>query len=291
MLIARSLAAALTLTFYSACSSAAPPVAQPETAAPVLVTPRQVRPALPKPDAPKIYAESSMVIDAVTGRILFQKNAFQERAVASTQKLLTGLIVTRSGPLSDIVTVAKSDTEVVPSKLYIKEGETYTRAKLLRALIIKSGNDVAMALGRDIAGSKEQFAVLMNQTARSLGMTKSNFVNPHGLTEPGQYSTANDMAILARAVYQIPVLRDAMRTKSEVFTHTDGRTRPMNNTNQVLSRLSYCDGMKTGTTNAAGRCLISSGQLNGRAAIVVVLGSTAPEIWNDSEKLLRWALE
>ncbi|MDB4578643.1 hypothetical protein N9105_04980 [Akkermansiaceae bacterium] len=222
---------------------------------------------------------------------LLAKNAFNERAVASTQKLLTALIVMRSGPLSDEVIVERSDTLVEPSKLYLKEGESYTRGELLKALIVKSGNDVALALGRDIAGSKEQFAVLMNQTAHSLGMTRSNFVNPHGLTEPGQYSTASDMAILARAVYQIPYIRQCMRVKDYVFTHSDGRTRPIKNTNRLLTRLAYCDGMKTGTTNAAGRCLISSGQLNGRAVIAIALGSNSSEIWNDSEKLLRWSLE
>ncbi|MDC1350244.1 MBL fold metallo-hydrolase [Akkermansiaceae bacterium] len=133
--------------------------------------------------------------------------------------------------------------------------------------------------------------VHMNQTAHSLGMTRSNFVNPHGLTEPGQYSTASDMAILARAVYQIPYIRQCMRVKDYVFTHSDGRTRPIKNTNRLLTRLAYCDGMKTGTTNAAGRCLISSGQLNGRAVIAIALGSNSSEIWNDSEKLLRWSLE
>lgn len=291
MVIARSLAAFFTLSLYSACSSAAPPVGNPPTATPILVTPQVVRPALPSPNAPSVKAESAMVIDAISGRILFQKNAFNERAVASTQKLLTALIVMRSGPLSDEVIVERSDTLVEPSKLYLKEGESYTRGELLKALIVKSGNDVALALGRDIAGSKEQFAVLMNQTAHSLGMTRSNFVNPHGLTEPGQYSTASDMAILARAVYQIPYIRQCMRVKDYVFTHSDGRTRPIKNTNRLLTRLAYCDGMKTGTTNAAGRCLISSGQLNGRAVIAIALGSNSSEIWNDSEKLLRWSLE
>tara|TARA_B110000879_G_scaffold72523_1_gene101356 strand:+ start:2655 stop:3602 length:948 start_codon:yes stop_codon:yes gene_type:complete len=286
MVIARTFAAFFILGLYSACSSAAPPADQA-----VLVTPQVVRPALPKTGAPSITAKSAMVIDAVTGRILFQKNAYSERAVASTQKLLTGLIVMRSGPLADEVIVERSDTLVEPSKLYLKEGERYTRQDLLKALIVKSGNDVAMALGRDVAGSKELFATLMNQTARSLGMTQSNFLNPHGLTEPNQYSTACDMAILARAVYRIPFLRECMRIRSYNFTYPDGRTRLLKNTNRLLKNVPYCDGMKTGTTNASGRCLICSGQLNGRAAIAVVLGSTSPQVWNDSEKLLRWSLE
>ena len=264
---------------------------QAPAAAPVLIKPQTVRPNLPSTGQPTVRAESAIVIDMVTGRILFQKNARTPRAVASTQKLLTALIVTRSGPLSDPVTVEKSDTNVIPSKLYIKPGETYTREALLKGLLVKSGNDVALALARDVSGSKEAFANLMNQTARSLGMTQSNFLNPHGLTEPGQYSTALDMAILAREVHQNPFLRQCMRTKSYTFQYPDGRTRDLTNTNKVLSRLSYCTGMKTGTTDASGRCLISSGILNGKGVIAVALGSNSAEIWNDSEKLLRWALE
>lgn len=289
----RVIGAFAALAFYPACTSvdqttaaAAQPVAQA-----VVVTPKEVRPALPKETQPVVYAESAMVIDAVTGRILFQKNAYSERAVASTQKLLTALIVTRSGPLSDEVIVEHSDTLVEPSKLYLKAGEKYTRQELLKALLVKSGNDVAMSLGRDIAGSKAEFATLMNTTARSLGMSQSNFINPHGLTEEGQYSTARDISILARQAYRHPFMRQCMRTKSYTFKYSDGRTRVVNNTNKVLSRLDYCDGMKTGTTRAAGHCLVSSGQLNGRAVIAVVLGSNSANVWDDSEKLLRWALE
>ena len=283
--------ALLTLVLYPSCTSVAQTVTPVAQAAPVVVTPQEVRPALPEKPQPQIFAKSAIVVDAVTGRILYKKNAYSERAVASTQKLLTALIVTRSGPLSDEVIVERSDTLVEPSKLYIKAGERYTRQELVKALLVKSGNDVAMSLGRDVAGSKEEFATLMNQTARGLGMQQSNFLNPHGLTEEGQYSTARDIAILARQVYRHPFLRQCMRTKSYTFEYPDGRTRVVNNTNQVLSRLSYCDGMKTGTTRAAGRCLVSSGQLNGRAAIAVVLGSDSANVWNDSEKLLRWALE
>lgn len=291
----RVIGAFAALTFYTACTSVAQttvataqPVAQAQA---VIVAPKEVRPALPKETQPAVYAESAMVIDAVTGRILFQKNAYSERAVASTQKLLTALIVTRSGPLSDEVIVEHSDTLVEPSKLYLKAGEKYTRQELLKALLVKSGNDVALSLGRDIAGSKAEFAILMNKTARDLGMSQSNFINPHGLTEEGQYSTARDISILARQAYRQPFMRQCMRTKSYTFKYPDGRTRVVNNTNEVLSRLDYCDGMKTGTTRAAGRCLVSSGQLNGRAVIAVVLGSNSANVWDDSEKLLRWALE
>lgn len=289
MVHARIIAALLALTLYPSCSSVVSPSAP--TTTPVVVTPQKVQPPLPIKPEPVIFAPSAIIVDAITGQILFQKNAYSERAVASTQKLLTALIVTRSGPLSDKVIVERSDTLVEPSKLYLKTGEKYTRQELVKALLVKSGNDVALALARDISGSKERFAALMNQTARGLGMSQSNFLNPHGLTEAGQYSTARDIAIVAFQVYRHPFLRQCMRVKNYAFEYPDGRTRIVNNTNKVLSRLSYCDGMKTGTTRASGRCLVSSGQLNGRAVIAVVLGSDASNVWDDSEKLLRWALE
>jgi D-alanyl-D-alanine carboxypeptidase (penicillin-binding protein 5/6) len=122
-------------------------------------------------------------------------------------------------------------------------------------------------------------------------MTQSHFKNPHGLTEEGQFSTALDLAILAREVTKTPYFRECMKTKAYVFQYPDGRTRTLTNTNKILSRLTYCTGMKTGTTRASGRCLVCSGVLNGKAVIAVALSSSSAEIWNDSEKLLKWALE
>ena len=155
----------------------------------------------------------------------------------------------------------------------MKPGEHYTRGQLLQVILVKSANDAAMALARDVGGSKEHFAAMMNQRARSLGMYNSHFLNPHGLTEPGQYSTARDLAILARKAYRYPSIRRCLRIPRYTFVHSDGRTKSLKNTNKLLGRLPYATGMKTGTTNASGRCLVSSGELDGRIVIAVVLGS------------------
>jgi len=122
-------------------------------------------------------------------------------------------------------------------------------------------------------------------------MKHSNFLNPHGLTAKGQYSTARDMAICARAAYKNSTIRGITNTRAYTFKFSNGRTKHLTNTNRVLKSVPYCNGMKTGTTRASGRCLISSGTLNGRTAIVVVLGATTQTVWKDSEKLLRWSLE
>ena len=148
-----------------------------------------------------------MVIDARSGEIFYEKNADAQRAAASTQKLLTALIVAERGFLDSPVTVHPVDTLAEPVKLNIKAGDTYQRIDLLRALLVKSPNDVARCLARDAAGSVEAFAELMNEKARELGAFNSHFLNPNGLPLPGQYSTARDLSIIAKAAYANPTIR------------------------------------------------------------------------------------
>jgi D-alanyl-D-alanine carboxypeptidase (penicillin-binding protein 5/6) len=211
--------------------------------------------------------------------------------VASTQKIITALCVLDAGNIDKTVVIDTSDTTCEPTKLYLKAGERYSRRELLKVLVVKSANDVARALARDVGGSQEGFAALMNRKAARLGMRNSNFINPNGLPNAGQYSTARDMAIAARTAYRSPLFRSYAATKAFTFHYSNGRTREVENTNRLLKSVPYCDGMKTGTTNAAGRCLVASGSLNGRSAIIVVLKSNTANVWKDSEKLLRWALE
>jgi len=238
---------------------------------------------------PQVNAQAFIVLDARTGKVLHERNADQQRPVASTQKLLTGLLVAESGSLDEMVTVKVPDTWAEPSKLYIKAGDTYQRYKLLQILLVKSMNDVARCLARDNAGSIETFAAKMNAKARMLGMTNSNFVNPNGLPAPGQYSTARDMSKVAMAAYRNPIIRGIVKQRTYTWTYNDGRVQTFSNTNQVLKNYALCNGMKTGYTEAAGHCLISSASYNGKDVIVVALGDSKA-IWQDSYRLLNWAL-
>jgi D-alanyl-D-alanine carboxypeptidase (penicillin-binding protein 5/6) len=239
---------------------------------------------------PSTKAASVMVIDARSGEIFYEKNADAARPAASTQKLLTALIVAERGFLDRVVTVEHVDTLAEPVRLNIRPGETYTRLELLRALLVKSPNDVARCLARDSAGSIEAFAELMNQKARELGANHSHFVNPNGLPIPGQYSSARDLSIIAKAAYANPTIRSIVCLPHIVFRYSNGRTRELENTNKVLKRLAYCNGMKTGYTEAAGHCLIASGTRPGRDIIVVVLGDSKSGVWQDASALLSWGL-
>lgn len=272
------------------------PLETPAAAAAPATVPKKGAPTTTEPPgpvskiAPSTRAVSVMVIDARSGEIFYEKNADAPRAAASTQKLLTALIVSERGFLDKEVTVEPVDTLAEPVKLNIKPGDTYQRIDLLRALLVKSPNDVARCLARDSAGSIEAFAEVMNEKARQLGATHSHFINPNGLPMVGQYSTARDLSIIAKAAYANPTIRSIVCLPQLIFRYANGRTRQLENTNKVLKRLPYCNGMKTGYTEAAGHCLIASGARPGRDIIVVVLGDSKAGVWQDASALLSWGL-
>ncbi len=239
-------------------------------------------------DAPAIHAKSAILIDADSGRTLFQKNADEPRQVASTQKLLTALIVAERGDLDGNIVIAASDTAVEPTKAGVRAGQVYSRRQLLNALLVHSCNDAAAALGRDAAGSTAAFGSLMNSRAEALGAYSSHFVNPHGLPA-AQHSTARDMARIAYRDYHRPELREIMRQTSYPFRFPSGRVEVLRTTNKLLGVVPGVDGMKTGYTDAAGRCLITSATAGGRHVILVQLGSRTAYIFNDAQTMLAWA--
>lgn len=259
-------------------------------------------PAAPQPDIPVTYlpgapepprnlARSAIVIDARSGRVLYEKNPDERRPVASTTKLLTALVVAESGGLDNQVQIETIDTLCEPTKAYVKPGETYTRRAMLHGLLIHSCNDLARALARDNAGSLADFAARMNARSATLGATSSVWSSPNGLPTPGQlqYSTARDLSRIARVVYYHPVLRQIVRTPRLVWQFNNGQIAEWDNTNKVLRRWPLCNGMKTGYTNAAGHCLVSSAAGENRDIIAVCLGDNK-SVWNDSQNLLDWAL-
>ena len=251
------------------------------------------------PPPPVIASGNCLVLDLVSGRILFQKGPDVRIPVASTQKLLSALIVAESGMLDRDTVIEAADTKMEPTKLYLKAGERIKVRTLLTAMLIKSCNDAAQAAGRAVAGSPERFAAMMNSKAAQLGMANSRFVNAHGLPAAGQYSTARDMALAARAAYMNPAVRNMVGRYEVKITRGDGRVSTLFNTNALLNPNSsyfYANstGMKTGYTKASGKCLISTATHRGRTVICALMGAkgSKPSIttWRESRALLQWAL-
>ncbi len=243
---------------------------------------------------PQISAARCIVIDAATNDVFFEKNPDVKGAIASTTKIMTGLLIVEAGDLDKIVTVELADTQCAPVRIGLKVGETYTRRQLLTAMLVKSSNDIAQALARDNAGSVAAFAVKMNERAKALGLESTHFINPHGLpplTADEPFCTARDLAVIAQAADKLPEIRAIVKLQSFKFIKADGKSIDLANTNRVLRSVSYCDGMKTGYTEAAGYCLVATGERNGRRRIVVVLNDTSEGVWRDAQALLDWALK
>jgi len=242
----------------------------------------------PKP--PSIFAQYAVVMDGKSMQFYLGKSPYTHIPVASTQKLVTSLIVCHEGNLDQMVEIPREVNDVEPTVVGVKPGEHYTRRQLLTSLLVKSGNDIAVSLAIDNAGSIEAFARKMNQFAKFIGMKDSHFVNPHGLPAKGQYSSARDIAIAAFEAYHVPEIREIVKKKTFLFTFNSGREVTLSNTNRVLKTYEKCNGMKTGFTYAAGNCLVSSAHDDDKDRIVVMMKSARPHIWDDSRKLLEWSL-
>ncbi|MGA1539207.1 MAG: D-alanyl-D-alanine carboxypeptidase family protein [Chthoniobacterales bacterium] len=233
-----------------------------------------------------IEAASIHVIDASNGQVLLTKNGSVRREVASLQKLLTAMVVIEAGNLDKPVTITAADANCLPTKLPNAVGGTYTRRQLLEVMLIYSPNDVARALARDNAGSEAAFAAKMTAMARRLGAKNSVFKNSAGFSAPGQYSTAEDMARIARAALTNPFMRRAMQTKSVTWRDRNGRAHVFQNSNRLLHRHDDCVGMKVGYTGKAGHCAISVWQ-GKRRIIAVTLAGKGKASWLESGIVFR----
>lgn len=243
----------------------------------------------PATPAPQPNCAAVCVIDPYNGNVLYGYNANTRRQVASTQKIITALCVCDTKDLDKVVTIKASDRLAPPIRLNLRAGEQYTRRELLQAMLTGSFNDVAVSLARDCAGSVESFVARMNARARRMRMYNTHFANPNGLPAQ-QYSTAYDMALAACYAYNNKTIRSMINIPAYEFRRNNGSVRIIRSTNRLLTSHPWVQGMKTGYTNLAGKCLISCASSNGRAVIVVVLGSTSRKIWGESLKYLRWAL-
>lgn len=225
-------------------------------------------------------AKAFAVVEKNSGRLIMAKNENERLPMASTTKIVTAIAVIENNDLTKTVTVPKAAVGVEGSSMYLKEGEKYTVKDLLCGLMLRSGNDCAVALALDTSGGIEEFAKLMNGIASKLKLTNSHFVNPHGLPENNHYTSAYDLAIIT--AYALKNKEFSEIVKSKNYMLSNGNT--IINKNKLLSSLEGCDGVKTGFTKEAGRCLVSSAT-RGDATYICVVLSCGPMFEECAEKL------
>ena len=227
-----------------------------------------------------VSAQKAILLDAQTGRVLYEKDAASRSLIASTTKIMTALVVCEHCNVLDRMKIPKEAVGIEGSSMYLKEGEVLTLQELLYGLMLRSGNDAAVALAIYCGGTVEGFAEMMNDKARQLGLIGSHFENPHGLDSPGHYSTARDLAILSAYAMKNPVFSQTVSTKNVRIGE-----RVMQNHNKLLWQVEGVDGVKTGYTKAAGRILVSSATRDGRRLICVTINDGND--WLDHAQLLN----
>lgn len=239
---------------------------------------------------PIINAKNVIVIDRKTLLPLYEKNAYSKVAMASTTKILTCIIALENCQKSDIVVVSKKAASVSGSTLGLKANMEISISDLLYGLMLRSGNDCAIAIAEHISGSVEDFAKLMNSKAFELGLLNSNFVTPHGLDNENHYTTSYDLALLTDYALKNNDFKKIVSTKTQIISF-NGSPREISNTNELLGNLDGVYGVKTGFTFEAGRCLVSACTRNDLDIIVVVLGADTKSIrTKDSQNLINYIL-
>lgn len=223
---------------------------------------------------------AEIVIEQSTGRILHENNANKQMYMASTTKIMTALVTIEKSSPDELVVIPKEAQGVEGSSIYLKAGEVYTVQDLLYGLMLRSGNDSATALAIHVAGSTQNFAKLMNEKAKEVGALNTNFVNPHGLHDDNHYTTAKDLALITKSAYEKVLFRKIVSSK-----YYDLKGTRIYNKNKLLSTFDGADGVKTGYTTIAGRCLVSSSTRNGMQVICVTLNCY--DMWERSKTLMN----
>ena len=238
---------------------------------------------------PILNAKAWIVYDRGSKEIICSKNSDEKRAMASTTKIMTAIVVIEKCNLQDVVTISRKAANTGGSCLKIKEGDKITVKDLLYGLMLRSGNDAAVALTEFTGGSIEGFAELMNKKAQELGLINTHFVTPHGLDNEKHYTTAYELAILTDYALNNEIFKNIVNTKYIDIT-INGMQRTISNTNELLGNIQGVNGVKTGFTGNAGRCLVTSCTRGENQIITVVLGcDTKKQRTTDSIKLIEYA--
>lgn len=236
---------------------------------------------------PGVSAINAVLMDESTGEVLFEKKAHEKQKIASITKIMTAIIAIESGKMNETVKASKRAVYTEGSSIYLEQGERMLLNDLVYGLMLRSGNDAAVAISEHVGGSLEGFVHLMNEKARWIGMTNTQFENPSGLDGEEHYSTAYDMALLMRYAMDNKIFEKI--TKTEMYK-SDTREYAWKNKNKLLTAFyEYCTGGKTGYTKSAGRTLVSTASKDGVDLIVVTLQD--PNDWIDHINLYEWGFE
>ncbi len=234
-----------------------------------------------------ISSLAAVVIDYNTGRVLYDKNADEQRKIASLTKVMTSIMLVESCDMSEQIEVPADATWIGGSTVGLKKGDMVTAKSLLYGMLLPSGNDCAYTVGFHIGGSIENFAVMMTNKARSIGALNTKFANPHGLDNEEHYSTAKDMALIARYALNNKYINEAVNTNTATINF-GSFSKLLKNTNALLRTYDYADGVKTGFTNGANRCLIASATKSDKRFISVILGAETTQLrFGEAKELLE----
>lgn len=242
-----------------------------------------------EPDEISLDSRIALIYDRASGRILYEKNGNKQTPMASTTKIMTAIVVLENANLTDVVTINSKAAGTGGSRLGLKKNDKITVNDLLYGLMLRSGNDAAIALATHVGGSVEGFAEMMNNKAKELGLVNSHFIVPHGLDNDGHYTTAYELAKMADYALNIDKFKEIVSTRNTTI-YINGYAKAINNTNQLLGSVSGVYGVKTGFTNGAGRCLVTACKRDDLDVITVIIGAnTTKQRTSDTIKLIQYA--
>lgn len=254
------------------------------------VLPVQAEPQTELSDGPSNHAQAASLIDVTSGRLLYSKRGDERMRIASLTKIMTAIVAIERGDLKDSVKVTKNSFAKEGSSLFLKLGEEMSLENLLYGLMLRSGNDAASAIAEHVGGSEEGFVLMMNEKATALGLSNSHFMNPHGLDHDEHYSSANDLAKLTAYALKNPTFKEIVKTPVKKAPNPNEKwDYKWDNKNKMLRFYEGADGVKTGYTKKAFRCLVSSATRNGQQIAAVTLNDG--DDWNDHSNMLDYGFD
>ncbi|MDP1767897.1 MAG: D-alanyl-D-alanine carboxypeptidase family protein [Nitrospirota bacterium] len=235
-------------------------------------------------------AHGILLKDLKTGRVLYEHDAGKRMSPASLTKIMSALVILEKGHLDDLVTISPNAARAHKTHLRVKAGQVFRLEDLLKAMLIMSANDACLAAVEHVGGDEAQFVTLMNAKAAALGLADTHFSNGCGFDNPDHYSTAEDLAALSLIALDQPIFRQLVREERAIITAVNGHhAYILHTTNKLLGRIPGVEGIKTGFTSKAGRCLIAKVSQNGSDLLLVILNSNRR--WNTATNLITYGLQ